>query len=383
MILFQDLLAIPTLNYLKVKTKKKQLNPPISGINRIENQETIPFIKKNELILITGNCLNQHLPLFDLLESIFNSQTISVVILNVGPHINAINEDLIELADNNQVPLLEMPWNIRVADITQTISEVIYESKKLKIDEARFIKNLSQSTFHSELMTVEIAQKLQIEDFDTFSVLIISSKQSHSPRLVDYFEKLQELISVTFPCSITHIKLDKMTVILNEKNGYLSEVNTLISKIPTITETFPNLTVSLGKGTGYELTNLHKSYNEALLTLAATLSPNKKSVEYADLAIHKLLITLDKQLLKTIYHDTLGPLLEYDRMNEQEYLTFLRVFIEENGRINTIAKRMFLHRNTVQYRIDRIGTILDINLKSFYDISTVTIAFCIEDLLGF
>lgn len=61
-------------------------------------------------------------------------------------------------------------------------------------------------------------------------------------------------------------------------------------------------------------------------------------------------------------HQTLGPLLKRDSYSQELYET-LRVYLESDGQLGIAAKRLFVHRNTVTYRLEKISEILRCDLK--------------------
>jgi purine catabolism regulator len=54
----------------------------------------------------------------------------------------------------------------------------------------------------------------------------------------------------------------------------------------------------------------------------------------------------------------LGPLLEYDREHDSELVKTLRVFLEQNQNLARTAKALFIHYNTMRYRLERIREML-------------------------
>lgn len=60
----------------------------------------------------------------------------------------------------------------------------------------------------------------------------------------------------------------------------------------------------------------------------------------------------------------LGPLLELSNTAEsQELLHTLRLYLYNNQQVNAVAKQLFIHRNTVTYRLKKISQILDADLS--------------------
>lgn len=59
----------------------------------------------------------------------------------------------------------------------------------------------------------------------------------------------------------------------------------------------------------------------------------------------------------------LGTLVAYDREHNADLLHTLRVYFRCNGNAIEAARQLFLHRNSLQYRLERIGDVLRCDLK--------------------
>jgi len=59
----------------------------------------------------------------------------------------------------------------------------------------------------------------------------------------------------------------------------------------------------------------------------------------------------------------LGTLVDYDRAHNADLLHTLRVYFRCNGNAIEAARQLFLHRNSLQYRLDRIEELLACDLK--------------------
>jgi purine catabolism regulator len=60
----------------------------------------------------------------------------------------------------------------------------------------------------------------------------------------------------------------------------------------------------------------------------------------------------------------------------------LRIYVENEGQIAETAKRLFLHRNTVIYRLDKCEKLTRRNLKDPSDTIRIRLAFHMEPLLS-
>lgn len=63
---------------------------------------------------------------------------------------------------------------------------------------------------------------------------------------------------------------------------------------------------------------------------------------------------------------------------DQEMLITMKIFLENNLNVSLTAKKLYIHRNTLQYRIDKFIEKTGINLKSFSGAVTVYLA-CLNE----
>ncbi|MBU8880040.1 helix-turn-helix domain-containing protein [Bacillus sp. FJAT-29790] len=64
---------------------------------------------------------------------------------------------------------------------------------------------------------------------------------------------------------------------------------------------------------------------------------------------------------------------------DPELMTTLKVFLQNNSNVSLTAKKLYIHRNTLQYRLDRFTEKTGINLKDFNSATTVYLACLLHD----
>ena len=83
---------------------------------------------------------------------------------------------------------------------------------------------------------------------------------------------------------------------------------------------------------------------------------------------HELLLaTVPASVLRSFRERLLGPLLAYDDQHRAELLPTLREFLACSGSWNVCAARMYVHVNTVRYRIRRIEELTGRDLSRLDD----------------
>jgi sugar diacid utilization regulator len=115
--------------------------------------------------------------------------------------------------------------------------------------------------------------------------------------------------------------------------------------------------------TGVE--QIAESYQQASYVIDFLKATERKNViyYYNQLGIMRLLWQINQEELQEFTTEYLAKLIEYDKGSSTEWLDTLGVYLEEGGSIQQAAKRLFIHPNTMSYRVKRIKEILGIDLQ--------------------
>ncbi|MBS4538064.1 helix-turn-helix domain-containing protein [Clostridium sp. D2Q-11] len=109
-----------------------------------------------------------------------------------------------------------------------------------------------------------------------------------------------------------------------------------------------------------------KYYIQALnaLNIGKKLSLNDSIFFYDDLRFFDLISEFHNknEMLKFCTPNVL-KLKEYDEKHNKDYFNTLYNYLKHNQNINLTSKSLFIHRNTISYRINKIEEILDMDLK--------------------
>lgn len=169
-------------------------------------------------------------------------------------------------------------------------------------------------------------------------------------------------------------KNNRVVVLINIPTGYKKSLNSLYlytKKIASniqqkVTLNLNGMKINLGIGRYYEsIENLPKSYKEALeaLNLGKKIVGSGKIIHFNDLGIYKLLLDVsDKNQLKDFALNYLQPLIKQDEQHGTELIATLEAYLRNDKKIYKTAKELFVHRNTVRYRIKKISGILGIDM---------------------
>ena len=114
--------------------------------------------------------------------------------------------------------------------------------------------------------------------------------------------------------------------------------------------------------------DLHRAGAEALMTANVAECQGDPTLAFEDIGSYRLLLpTLneDPAELERFFEETLGPLVAYDDQYDTELVRTLETFLEENGSVAGTAGRLFTHRHTIRYRLERARELtgLDVTLS--------------------
>ncbi|MHB1132182.1 MAG: PucR family transcriptional regulator [Chloroflexota bacterium] len=142
--------------------------------------------------------------------------------------------------------------------------------------------------------------------------------------------------------------------------------------------------VSVGVGRpGSGAAGIRKSFREAEQALAITqrLLGGNRTTGFDELRIYRLLFPLaGTGELHSFYEETLGKLAEYDAKHSGELVHTLEVLFANDGNLQRAADALFLHRNTLAYRLERIEDISGLSLHDPEDRLCLQLALKIKDL---
>ncbi len=284
--------------------------------------------------------------------------------------------DIINYANKSGLPILLISKNISYADIITGIMELIIKSKDDKILEG-IVDNILSSN-RSQVEIRKLAREINYS-FNEFVVTIYFStfdKKKLKTNFLDQVVKKEVgwsavkynkgiLLILTFKESTEVNIKEKISLVMDIIKGNLARYLIGVSDIYT------------------DLGMLDNCINEALLAHNSTNNLNQSVVFYKELGVYKLLFQLktDRRLRK-FRDEIILPLRDYERKNDVELINTAKCFLENDGNIKKTSVELFLHENTVRYRIDKIKEILNMKKTTIGFYVQLSLALKADEILG-
>ena len=243
---------------------------------------------------------------------------------------------------------------------------------KERFDKDNFIKNL----LLDNLLLVDIynrAKKLHIDTDVRRVVFIIETKNEKDTNAL---ETVRSLFSTKTKDFITAV--DEKNIILvkevkpNETYEDMAKTaNVIVDMLNT--EAMTQVHVAYGTVVN-EIKEVSRSYKEAKMALdvGKIFYENRNIIAYSNLGIGRLIyqlpIPLCKMFIKEIF-DGRSP----DEFDE-ETLTTINKFFENSLNVSETSRQLYIHRNTLVYRLDKLQKSTGLDLRVFEDAITFKIA---------
>ncbi|TWT02446.1 sugar diacid recognition domain-containing protein [Planomicrobium sp. CPCC 101079] len=123
------------------------------------------------------------------------------------------------------------------------------------------------------------------------------------------------------------------------------------------------LPIGVGKATGFY--NIKESFKQAEMAAAISARQNRMVFE-EDLKLELLYYSIPQKVQEEYLKRTIAPLLE-----EKELLHNLEVWIQKKTSLQEVADELHIHKNTLNYRLSKIETILGLKLTNSEDIAVI------------
>jgi sugar diacid utilization regulator len=113
--------------------------------------------------------------------------------------------------------------------------------------------------------------------------------------------------------------------------------------------------------------DLHRAGAEAFLAANVAVAQAAPELAFEDTGAYRLLLPAmveDPEELRRFHEETVAPLVVYDEQYETELVRTLDTFLDANGNVAQTAQRLYTHRHTVRYRLERVKELTGLDVGS-------------------
>ncbi|TRZ40184.1 PucR family transcriptional regulator [Niallia circulans] len=201
------------------------------------------------------------------------------------------------------------------------------------------------------IMVLENETEME-EDHAFFQKIEIGLKQHFSL----YFKKA---------CMHIHLQANRIVLLcsLQTKGGTAEKWKELFT--PILTE-FKE--IRIGVGTEAALWEVQNSFIQArkAILLGSSLDLTQHLFTYEEMEVFSLLLdAADYVNMDEVVAKNIGKLCQYDKENDTDLVKTLFYYLTTDGSLVETANLLYIHRNSVKYRMDKIEKVANIKIASF------------------
>ena len=235
--------------------------------------------------------------------------------------------------------------------------------------------NFMQNILLGNMLVVDMynkAQKLHIEQ--TQRVVFVIEVEGKKDATV--MELVKNLFVTRAKDFVTEV--DEQSIILIKDTKEMDSEDDLSGLASMIVDNVhAEAMVRVRVGYGNRVNNLQdiaKSYQEAKMALEVghIFYAEKETIAYSCLGIGRLIYQLPMSLCEMFIQEVFGD--EVPDIFNEETTTTIQKFFENNLNISETARQLYVHRNTLVYRLERLQKIIGLDIRKFDDAMTFRIA---------
>jgi carbohydrate diacid regulator len=244
-----------------------------------------------------------------------------------------------------------------------------------KFDRNHFIRSI----LLNNLLLVDVlslAKKHHIGDVPR-AVFVIDTEKKQSDLVTELVKNLVDMRSGDF---VTRI--DGRSVVLVKDFSHIKEeeydkklsgiAHSLVDNLQA--EAMVRVRVGYGSVVGM-LTDIVQSHQEAQLALEVgrVFYTQRDTISYGKLGIGRLIYQLPTHLCQMFIKEVFGSEIP-DILEDEEAMSTINRFFENNLNISETARQLYVHRNTLVYRLERIEKAIGLDIRRFDEAMTFRIA---------
>ena len=242
-----------------------------------------------------------------------------------------------------------------------------------------------QDLLLDNLLIVDIynrASKLHVKTDVKRCVFVMESVGKRDDGLIDM---VRELFSDNKGDHVTAVDENRVVVIRelsdDESEEDLEETARMLVDM-SASEAASDVRVSYGTIKD-DIKGIAASYREARLALdvAGIFYPQKKTIEYTHLGVGRLIYQLPVDLCRLFVKEIFGD--DIPEEIDDEMLTTVNKFFENNLNVSETSRQLFIHRNTLIYRIEKLQKATGLDMRVFDDALTLKIALMVVNYMKY
>ena len=337
----------------------------ISWLLMLEDLTIIRNFSGKELAVTTGLGFQDEERLLALLRDLLSHHA-SGLLVNTGCYIQQLPEKALSFCNENDFPLLTVPWDVVLADMIKDLSIRIFLQGSTDEQISGALIHAIENPEAHDLYTHELLPHFDLDG--TFQVALVSTGDLDKMDTVE--RKRIAYRMQLFLTNLTHnghffYYASCFVIVMNAMED--EECREILESFAVRARMkMQDRRVYIGVSDQIrDIENLHVAYRRARAAVEMA-EKQEMDIQYFDrMGLYRMLYMVeDRALLRDLSDQPLAPLIEYDREHNGEYLATLESYLRCGGSIRAMSEELYIHRNTILYRMANIKKLLGCSLET-------------------
>lgn len=371
----QDLLGLNELKELKLVAGGDGLDRVLHWAHVVDLPDVMEWVQGGELLLTTCLGIKDNLEQLPTIVLECCERGVAGLVINIGPYIKHTPREVIVLANELGFPIFEVAWEVKLVRVTKAV----YDFIAMKHLEERSLQDILENILYGDpdnydnLLAraasceydLSKPQQIMVIRFEGLTAYLqekgalseqqrLLAKMQIQNSIISVFERFGKKVFVL-------IRLDTAIIMLPTLKNYKEQQKTRAiagDLLQLIQTRYGGLNFCIGWGNSFaSIAEAKVSLEQAEQASRVPFSVpgSQKCMGYDELGFYKVLFAVKKREdLESFRDEVLDQLLEYDRQHGAELVDTLTIFLEENENFARVSERLFIHRNTLKYRLQKI-----------------------------
>ena len=367
-----DLFRLPVFKNIRIIAGNDGLNRKVEYITVMEVPDIKRWLKGNDFLITSLYSVRKsEEEQCNLIRDL--ADTCCCIAVKTGEYVSTISESLKKTADECSLPLLEIPGYVTYIDLIVQVMNLLFEEEGSSAILEKYIKDIIYDNYTDEILMAERGRLFGIDvENDHFAAINLSFRKKYSPtehekkKLRFLSQSIKQFIkSSPFIKECYTVLAEKGSILFLESEHESNLKHFLHTQITeSLFETMWNgRTEILAFGVGPVLRGMSGIRDSYSATYKASRVGHKLNPDQFLFSYDKICTFCElEDFFSAGKGQNFSNILE--SLQSQEILDTLIMYYESNTNIDETAEKMFVHKNTVKYRLNRLQELTGLYLKN-------------------
>lgn len=360
----------------------------VSGMNGLENVvEKVGILDWEFFSKIEGQFLSGEFVLTSLLfakdhpeyivdavEALINSGVSGLAVKNI--YYDEMPPDVVQLSNENAFPIFIFDNSAYFEDIITEVMDRVRLSGQNELLEAKIDLLMNKKLDKSSVR--DMAYEINSSFKDCYITMYFKARQYMEYRQLMLWRSTLKRSNILLHDSTMMLYRGGLLIIYSSEKKSESEIMTHVQRVLLEVDQLlkPNVYWTGIGDIHLDLSELDYGISESLYASKHAELTDVTVSNFQETGLYSVLLPYQNDIwMKNFKARLIAPIIAYDALYHTDLLTTAEAYVKEGGRIPETAARLFLHNNTVRYRIEKLKHLLKAHHRDldFYEVLAVAI----------